>query len=189
MLRHTLLSACCLVLLLALPACDGDDDDGSFRGTLVLPDRSVSLVGDAYYTVERDGAESTFVLFLTPDDLEDFDDPEFENLIAVVFRRDGDRPDPGVYPIFEPEANGSLVAFYLEAPSQRATVTMIAESGSLTVDEIDDGDVEGSFTFAGELLDPALPNGRVTASVNGTFEATRVLASELPGLADSFPNP
>ncbi len=186
MLRPTLLALCSLALLIALPGCDGGTDDGSFNGRITLGTNSVALSGDAYYAEDNSGGTPTFVLLLTPNDLEDFDDPEFENIDAIVIRRQGSRPSPGLTVITAPEDDGIATAFYLSAPSRQTTATLIADTGTLTIDEFEDGELRGTFTFTGFLLDPSLENGSVAASVSGEFEAARIVASDLPDLASSL---
>ena len=187
MLRSTLLALCGLVLLV-LPGCDSDGtDDGSFDGLITFGGQTVSFSGDAYFTEDRTDGTPTFVLFMTPNDLEDFDDPEFENLTAIVIRREGTRPEPELYLISAPEDDGLATAFYIAAPSQQSTATLVAESGSFTIEEFEDGELRGTFTFTGILFDATLENGTAAASLRGEFEAARIVASDLPDLANSLP--
>lgn len=189
MLRPLLLACCALALLITLPACDDTTDDGSFEGLLNLPGRSLALTGDAYYAEDRSGAEPVFVLMLTPNDLDEFDDPEFEDITVVVIRREGDRPNPGLTLISAPEDDGTATAFYFASPggSNTNTATLIADSGTMTIDEFEDGELKGKFSLTGQLFDPGLENGSATASVSGTFEAASLSASRLPELAGSLP--
>lgn len=188
MLRSTLLAFCGLALLI-LPGCDGDGtDDGSFDGRIQFDGRSVALSGDAYFTEDRSDGTPTFVLLLTPNDLDEFDDPEFENITAIVIRREGTRPEPGLTVITAPEDDGIATAFYLAAPSgQQDNAILIAETGTMTIDEFEDGELRGTFAFSGTLFDSSLENGSVTSSINGEFEAARIVASDLPDLANSLP--
>ena len=187
MLRSIFIALCGLVLLVALPSCDDVTDDGSFSANVIAAGSSFALSGDAYFAEDRSGAEPTFVLLLTPNDLDDFDDPEFENIVAVVIRRTGQRPNPGLTVITDPQDDGIATAFYLSAPSRQGTATLIADSGTLTIDEFEDDELKGTFSFTGLLLDPNLENGSTTASVNGRFEAAEISGAQLPDLASSLP--
>lgn len=172
-----------LALVLVVAGCDsGEDEEAGVFSVNITGDITGSFSGNAYFATNID--DEAFGLLLLDNTIESFN---FRNGKGIAITRNAPgQPGEGEYDIIglddaelDTEKFGAFYADIEDLFEQQGLV-LTSVSGTLDIETSRSNRIEGTFSFTATGFDIADPDTDLSATIQGSFEATRVDPSDVP---------